>query len=151
MGSDHVTLLQHTEVRWLSRGKVLTKNVLLRDKLNIFFTEHNFHLSDVLHDDEFLTQLTCLGFSPKWSESRITGTFLFTYPLQTLLWVCLFVYKPVNLTKLSRIDSVLWTIRESKVNTVEVVWLVWACIMWMVGCEWGWQREFLSQQGETHM
>ena len=77
MGSDHITLLQHTGVRWWSRGKVLTRFFKLRDELKVFFTDHNFHLSDRLHDDEFLTRLAYLGdvfFSPEWSESRIMGT-----------------------------------------------------------------------------
>ena len=33
----------------------------MRDKLKVFFTDQNFHFSDRLHDDEFLTQLACLG------------------------------------------------------------------------------------------
>ena len=33
----------------------------MRDKLKVFFTDHNFHLSDRLHDDEFVTRLAYLG------------------------------------------------------------------------------------------
>jgi hypothetical protein len=33
----------------------------LRDELKVFFSDHHFHLSDHLHDDEFLTRLAHLG------------------------------------------------------------------------------------------
>ena len=33
----------------------------LRDEHKVFFNDHHFHLSDRLHDDEFLTRLAYLG------------------------------------------------------------------------------------------
>ena len=54
--------LQHTEVCWLSRCKVSTRFFFkLRDELKVFFTDHNFHLSERLNDDEFYTRLAYLG------------------------------------------------------------------------------------------
>lgn len=61
MDSNHVTLVQQTEVCWLLREKVLTRFLKLRDELKVLFTDHHFHLSDRLHDDEFLTRLAYLG------------------------------------------------------------------------------------------
>uniref|UniRef100_UPI00358DF206 zinc finger BED domain-containing protein 5-like n=1 Tax=Myxine glutinosa TaxID=7769 RepID=UPI00358DF206 len=44
LGSDHICLLYHTEVRWLSRGNTTRRLFELRDELLVFFTEkeHDF-------------------------------------------------------------------------------------------------------------
>jgi hypothetical protein len=58
MGRNHVTLLQHALV---IKGQSIDTFFLNREKgLQVFFTDHNFHLSDRLFD-EFLTRLAYLG------------------------------------------------------------------------------------------
>ncbi len=41
MQKDHVTLLLHTDARWLSRGKVFKRVFELRQELLLFFKENN--------------------------------------------------------------------------------------------------------------
>ncbi len=60
-GSDRHQLLLHTEVCWLSRGKVLTRLFKLHDEIRTFFVESRFELSDRFFDFEGLLKLAYLA------------------------------------------------------------------------------------------
>ena len=57
MGSNHKSLLLHTEIRWLSRGKVLTRLAEFREEVAMFL-KGKCNFAKYLCNEEFILRLT---------------------------------------------------------------------------------------------
>ena len=57
MDSENVTVLLHTEVRWLSRGKFLTRVFKLRREISVFLAEKNHEYATNFLDQEWVSKL----------------------------------------------------------------------------------------------
>ena len=61
MGSENQVLLFHTEVRWLSREKILTGMAELKDEIAIFLREYQSNFADKIEDEIFIFPLSHLA------------------------------------------------------------------------------------------
>ncbi|XP_066241779.1 protein FAM200B [Saccopteryx leptura] len=61
IGSNHIHLLYHTKVRWLSQGKILSRVYDLRNEIHIFLSEKKSHLASIFEDDIWVMKLAYLA------------------------------------------------------------------------------------------
>ena len=61
LGSEHVQVLYHAEVRWLSRGKVLSRFYELRAEIASFLAQNNAPLAQLFSSDVWLAHVAYLS------------------------------------------------------------------------------------------
>ena len=60
MEADHSHLLYHTEVRWVSRGRILTKVYELRMKINIILLEKKSSMANLFCNNDSILKVSHL-------------------------------------------------------------------------------------------
>ena len=61
MGFELEVLLCYSNVRWLSRGKVLNRIFALRIELAVFLREHQHCSADCFENSKFILVLACMA------------------------------------------------------------------------------------------
>ena len=62
MGATHSAVLFHSEARWLSRGKVLSRVFQLREEIRVFLEDEGMHdVATKFNDEQFLMKLAYLS------------------------------------------------------------------------------------------
>ena len=61
MGNQHDILLYHTEVRWLSRGRVMSRFFQLREIIKLYLQHRNSNLAASLESDEFVQSVAYIA------------------------------------------------------------------------------------------
>lgn len=61
VGADHTSLLLHTEIRWLSRGRVLVRLLELKTEVEIFLNDKKSNLAIYFGDKNWIAKLSYLA------------------------------------------------------------------------------------------
>jgi hypothetical protein len=72
MGSTHIQLMLHTEVRWLLRGRVLTRLLELKDEVKYFLSKLKSGLVIYFEDEVWIFRLAYLaGICKKFNDLNL--------------------------------------------------------------------------------